>query len=78
MQALEHKMSGNVCIEGGICKTFNFIKPGMRQQYAGLWLARSWFLKIDPVQIISMHVCVCPRPKLLITRGVMWRDMDLI
>ena len=21
--------------------------------------ARAWFLKIDPVWIISMHVCVC-------------------
>ena len=44
--------------------------------------ARAWFLKIDPVRIIGMHVCVCvfvcPRPRLLITSGVMWHDMDLI
>ena len=23
-------------------------------------------------------LCVCPPPRLLITSGVMWRDMDLI
>ena len=23
-------------------------------------------------------VCLCPRPRLLITSGVMWRDIDLI
>ena len=44
--------------------------------------ARAWFLKIDPVRIVSMrayvYVCVCPRPRLLITSGVMWRDIDLI
>ena len=45
--------------------------------------ARAWFLKIDLVRIVGMRgacvrVCVCPRPKLLITSGVMWRDMDLI
>ena len=43
---------------------------------------RAWFLKIDPVWIIGMRVCmyVCPRPRLLIhvTSGVMWRDIDLI
>ena len=46
--------------------------------------ARAWFLKIDLVRIVGMrvYVCVCvfvcPRPRLLITSGVMWRDMDLI
>ena len=39
---------------------------------------RAWFLKIDPLQIVGMRVCVCPRPRLLITSGVMWHDMDLI
>ena len=43
-------------------------------------LARAWFLKIDPVQIIGMRacvcvclcvcMCVCPCPRLLITSGV--------
>ena len=37
-----------------------------------------WFLKIDPVRIIGMRVCVSPRPRLLITSGVMWHDMNLI
>ena len=32
-------------------------KPG------ALWLrpARAWFLKIDPVRIVCMRVCVCVR-----------------
>ena len=32
-----------------------------------------WFLKIDPVRIVGMRtcVCVCPRPTLLITSGMM-------
>ena len=44
----------------------------------------TWFLKIDPVQIVGMRVCVCvcvcvcPRLRLLITSGVIWRDMNLI
>ena len=42
--------------------------------------ARAWFLKIDPVRIVGMRacVCVCARPRLLITSGVVWPDMDLI
>ena len=52
------------------------VKPGARRP------ARAWFLKIDPVRIVGMRVCVCvcvcPRPRLLITSGVMWRDRDLI
>ena len=31
----------------------------LNQAYAGLWPARTWFLKIDPVRIICMCVCVC-------------------
>ena len=54
----------------------------LNQARASLWLAHTWFLKIDPVWIIGMRVCVCvcmyPRPRLLITSGVMWLDMDLI
>ena len=36
--------------------------------------AHAWFLKIDPVQIVGMrvHVCIYPRPRLLITSGVIW------
>ena len=44
--------------------------------------ACAWFLKIDPVRIVGMHVCVCvfacPRPRLLITSGMMQCDVDLI
>ena len=47
----------------------------LNQARADLWQARAWFLKIDPVQIVGMHacmcVCVCPHPRLLITSGVM-------
>ena len=33
----------------------------LNQVCAGLWLARTWFLKIDPVWIVGMlvRVCVC-------------------
>ena len=26
---------------------------------ASLWLVHAWFLKIDPVRIVGMRVCVC-------------------
>ena len=38
-------------------------------------LAHAWFLKIDPMW---MSVCVCPAPRLLITSGLMWHDMNPI
>ena len=56
--------------------------------------ALAWFLKIDPVRIVSMCVClcvcvcvrvyvcmcvcacVCLPPRLLITSGMMWHDVD--
>ena len=43
--------------------------------------ARAWFLKIDPVRtsvcvFVCVFVCVCPPPRLLITSGVMWCDID--
>ena len=31
----------------------------LNQVRAGRRPARAWFLKIDPVQIVCMHVCVC-------------------
>ena len=54
--------------------------PFLNQARAGRRPARAWFLKIDPVRFVCMRacVCVCPRPRLLITSGVMWRDIDLI
>ena len=47
--------------------------------------ACTWFLKIDPVWIVSMCVCVCvcvclcvcPPLRLLITSDAMWRDTEL-
>ena len=58
-----------------ICQFFttNVFKPGAR------WPApvRAWFLEIVSVQTsVCVFVCVCPPPRLLITSGVMWRDMD--
>ena len=54
----------------------------LNQARAGHRPVCTWFLKIDPVRIVGMHVClcmrVCLRPRLLITSGVMWRDIDLI
>ena len=56
----------------------------LNQARTGLWLARAWFLKVDPVRIVGMRVrvcacvCVCPCPRLLITSGMIWRDMNLI
>ena len=31
----------------------------LNQACAGLWPVRAWFLKIDPVWIVCMRVCVC-------------------
>ena len=39
-----------------------------------LWLARTWFLKIDPVRIISMRVCV-PAPEAINNN---WHDKDYV
>ena len=54
----------------------------LNQVRASLWPARTWFLKIDPVWIVGMRVrvcaCVCPHPRLLITSGMMWHDVNLI
>ena len=47
----------------------NIFKPGVR------WPAHAWFLKYVYVRM-SVCVFVCPPPRLLITSGVMWRDMD--
>ena len=45
--------------------------------------SHTWFLKIEPVWIVSMHVCVFMHvhvcvdpPRLLITSGMIWRDME--
>ena len=50
----------------------------LNQAHAGHRPARTWFLKIDPVRIVGMHMCVCPCPRLLITSGMMWHDIEPI
>ena len=43
---------------------------------------RTWFLKIDPVWMVGMRVCVCvcvcvcPHPRLLMTSGVIRNSCD--
>ena len=41
--------------------------------------AHAWFLRISSV-LKCLYACmfVCPPPRLLITSGMMWRDMDSI
>ena len=51
----------------------------LNQARAGRRPTRAWFPKIDPVRTfvcMCVCVCVCPPPRLLITSGVIWRDMD--
>ena len=41
---------------------YTFLSADLSNQArAGLWLASTWFLKVDPVRIVSMcvYVCVC-------------------
>ena len=54
---------------------FMIFKPGARRPRA------PGFLKLILCRLsvcVLACVCVCPRPRLLITSGVMWRDIDLI
>ena len=37
----------------------SFTGKFLNQACAGLWLARAWFLKIDPMRIVGMRACVC-------------------
>ena len=48
--------------------------------YLVLWPARARFLKIVSVRMsLCLCVCyVCPLPRLLITSGMMWCDMNPI
>ena len=71
------------CIEGnfGGCKLWQ-IRMFLNQACAGHRPVRTWFLKINPVRIVGMRVCVCecacPRPRLLITSGVAWYRPHMI
>ena len=41
--------------------------------------ARAWFLRIASVrELLYACLCVCPPPRLSITSGVMWCDIDPI
>ena len=42
----------------------------LNQARAGHRPVYTWFFKTDPVRIVSMHACVYPRLRLLITSGV--------
>ena len=53
----------------------------LNQARTGHRPARALFLEIVPVRTsVCVFVCVfvCPPPRLLITSGVMWHDMDPI
>ena len=53
----------------------------LNQTHAGLWPVCAWFLEVVPVRTsvcVCVCVCVCLPPRLLITSGVMWRDMNPI
>ena len=39
--------------------TILFLLLLLNQAHAGLWPARAWFFKIDPVRIVGMSVSVC-------------------
>ena len=70
----------------GIMGSHISVQVGVECGWCGKWVvgllnqacrpASTWFLKIDPVRIVGM--CVCARPRLLITSGVMWHDMKSI
>ena len=49
--------------------------PFLNQARAGLWPPRAWFLRIASIRE-RVCVCLCLPPRLLITSGVMWCDID--
>ena len=50
----------------------------LNQVRGSLWPACAWFLSVALFVNVSMRVCVCvcPPPRLSITSGVMWCDID--
>ena len=40
----------------------SFFGSFLNQARTGLYPARAWFLKIDPVRIVCVHACVCVFP----------------
>ena len=58
-------------------------KVFLNQACAGRRPVHAWFLRIASVResmrvCVLARVCVCPPPRLLITSGVMWCDIDPI
>ena len=47
----------------------------LNQARAGLWPAHAWFLKIDPVRIVSMRVCFCVCMSAPEAINNQWRDV---
>ena len=58
-----------------LCNTFSGVSGItvylLNQARTGLWPALAWFLKIDPVWIVGIHVCVSA-PK---TVNNWWHDV---
>jgi len=49
----------------------------LNQVHAGQRLAHAWFLEIAFVHDVYMHVCVfVSAPRLLITSGMIWCDVE--
>ena len=51
----------------------------LNQVRAGRRLARAWFLKINPVQIVGMSVCVCLYVCVFVPEAInkQWHDVAL-
>jgi len=64
--------------------TGKFICKFLNKAHAGLWPVRAWFLEITFVRDVCMRVCVCvcvcvcPPPRLLITSGLIWCEIELL
>ena len=67
-------------LEDSVVYYIDLLYSFLNQVHTGHRPVCTWFLTIDPVQIVSMCVCVCvcPPPRLLITSGMMWHDIDPI
>ena len=53
-------------------------KPDACRPQAGACLVSWNFFCADVCMCVYVCVCLCPPPRLLITSGMMWRDMDSI
>jgi len=53
---------------------FNIYSISTHYLVSHIILAHDWFLEIAFVCNVSMHVCMCPPLRLLITSGVLWCD----